>query len=131
MMNNRQESHVRFIDGCLPAKQGTAAKAIAILIIGCIRRRSTSPQCAGASNAITGNSSRKDWANVACVRQPTSGATETFRNASIDGGKRSVWVMNCLAASLQSRPQRPTKRTRQPAVAVFSVTEVSDDLMEI
>jgi hypothetical protein len=39
--------------------------------------------------------------------------------------------MNCLAASLQSRPQRPTKRTRQPAVAVFSVTEVSDALMEI
>jgi hypothetical protein len=31
----------------------------------------------------------------------------------------------CLAASLQSRPQH------QPAVAVFSVTEVSDDLMEI
>jgi len=39
--------------------------------------------------------------------------------------------MNCLAASLQSRPQHSTKRTRQPAVAVFSVTEVSDDLMEI
>jgi len=39
--------------------------------------------------------------------------------------------MNCLAASLQSRPQRPTKRTSQPAVAVFSITEVSDDLMEI
>ena len=38
--------------------------------------------------------------------------------------------MNCLAASLQSRPQHSTKRTRQPAVAV-SVTEVSDDLMEI
>jgi hypothetical protein len=28
-------------------------------------------------------------------------------------------------------PQHPTKRTRQPAAAVFSVTEVSDDLMEI
>jgi len=28
-------------------------------------------------------------------------------------------------------PQHSTKRTRQPAVAVFSVTEVSDDLMEI
>jgi hypothetical protein len=40
-------------------------------------------------------------------------------------------VMNCLAASLQSRPQHSTKRTCQPAVAVFSVTEVSDDLMEI
>jgi hypothetical protein len=39
--------------------------------------------------------------------------------------------MNCLAASLQSRPQHSTKRTCQPAVAVFSVTEVSDDLMEI
>jgi hypothetical protein len=39
--------------------------------------------------------------------------------------------MNCLAASLQSRPQYSTKGTRQPAVAVFSVTEVSDDLMEI
>ena len=36
---------------------------------------------------------------------------------------RSSW--NCLAASLQSRPQRPTKRTRQPAVAVVSVTEVA------
>jgi hypothetical protein len=34
-------------------------------------------------------------------------------------------VMNCLAASLQSRPQHSTKRTRQPAVAVFFVTEVS------
>jgi hypothetical protein len=32
---------------------------------------------------------------------------------------------------LQSRPQHPTKQTRQPPVAVFSVTEVSDDLMEI
>lgn len=30
------------------------------------------------------------------------------------------WV--CLAASLQSRPQHSTKRTCQPAVAVFSVT---------
>jgi hypothetical protein len=39
--------------------------------------------------------------------------------------------MDCLAASLQSRPQHSTKRTRQPAVAVLSVTEVSDDLMEI
>jgi hypothetical protein len=39
--------------------------------------------------------------------------------------------MNCLAVSLQSRPQRPTKRARQPAVAVLSITKVSDDLLEI
>jgi hypothetical protein len=58
-------------------------------------------------------------------------ARRAFRNASIDGSDMTLWVMNCLAASLQSRPQHSTKRTRQPAVAVFFVTEVSHDLMEI
>ena len=58
-------------------------------------------------------------------------ARRAFRNASIYGSEMTLRVMNRLAASLQSRPQYSTKGTRQPAVAVFSVTEVSDDLMEI